>query len=74
MVVTFEHISKKFQSYLSDNRINSQTSYAYTLEQERVAGRNNRHLLEVTKALLIENNVSKSYSSNGVLKAASLIN
>lgn len=56
-----EYTSKEFQVYMSDKGIESQTSYAYTLEQNRVAKRKIKHLLEPTRALLIEMNVPKSF-------------
>lgn len=69
-----EYMSHKLQSYLAHNGIESQTSCPYTPEQNGVAERKNRHLLEVTQALLLEMNVPKTYWSDGVRTACFLIN
>ena len=47
-----EYTSNVFWHYLAENVIESQTSCAYTPEQNGVAKRKNRRLLEVTRALL----------------------
>lgn len=49
-------------------------SCAYTPEQNGIAERKNRHLLEVVRSLMIEMNMPKAYWSDGVLTGAFLIN
>lgn len=61
-----EYVSQEFHMYLNDSGIEFQTSCAYTLEQDGVAERKNRHLLEVTRALLFEMNVPKHFWSDAV--------
>lgn len=48
-----EYTSNAFQNYLKTNWIESQTSRAYTLEQNGMTECKNCHLLEVTRALLL---------------------
>ena len=60
--------------YLTENGIEPQASCAYILEQNGVAERKNKHLLEVTRALLFEMNLPKYFWSDGVLTAVYLIN
>ena len=43
-----EYTSNDFQGYLAENGIESQTSCAYTPEQNGVTERKNRHLSQVT--------------------------
>ena len=69
-----DYNSQDFQAYLAENGIESQTSCAYTPEQNGAAERKNRHLLEVTQALLFEMNVPKHFWSDGTLTATYLIN
>jgi hypothetical protein len=51
-----------------------QKSCVYTPQQNEVSERKNRHLLEMTRVLLFQNNVLTSYWSNVVLTATYLIN
>ena len=69
-----KYTSDDFQGYLAENGIESHTSCAYTPQQDGIAERKNRHLLEVARALLFEMNVPKTFWSDGVLTAACLIN
>lgn len=62
-----EYTSNAFRHYLIENGIESQTSCAYTPEQNSVVEHNNRHLLEVMRAILFEMNVPKSFWSDEVL-------
>ena len=50
-----------------------QSSYAYTPQQNRVAERKNRHLLEVARSLMLSTSLP-SYLWGDVLTAAHLIN
>lgn len=69
-----EYTSKEFLANLLAIGIEVQTSCPYTSEQNGLAAQKNMHLLEVTKALLIEMSVRKSFWSDGVLTVAFLIN
>jgi hypothetical protein len=51
-----------------------QTSCVYTPQQNGISERKNRHLLEVTRTLLFQNNVPKIFWSEAVLTATYLIN
>jgi hypothetical protein len=51
-----------------------QTTCINTPEQNDISERKNRHLLEVTRSLLFQNNVPKTYWSDAVLTATYLIN
>lgn len=59
---------------MSNNRIESQTSCAYTLEQTEITEPKNKHLLELARAFLVETNVPKSYWLDSVLTTTFLIN
>ena len=48
-----EYLSKAFLEYVRGDGTESQTTCPYTPKQNGVAERKNRHLLEVTRALLI---------------------
>jgi hypothetical protein len=56
-----EYIDCGFQAYLDSHEILHQTSCVYTSEQNRVAERKNRHLLEVSRSLLLTMNLPKPY-------------
>ncbi|KAM2468901.1 hypothetical protein PS1_010539 [Malus domestica] len=60
--------------YLSTHGILHQTSCVGTPQQNGVAERKNRDLLEKTRALMFHMNVPKKFWSQGVLTAAYLIN
>jgi Integrase core domain/GAG-pre-integrase domain/gag-polypeptide of LTR copia-type len=69
-----EYLSSDLQKYLELYGIRSQTSCPYTLQQNGVAERKNRHILEVTRSLLIGMNVPKYLWSEAMLSAVYLIN
>uniref|UniRef100_A0A2N9IH78 Integrase catalytic domain-containing protein n=1 Tax=Fagus sylvatica TaxID=28930 RepID=A0A2N9IH78_FAGSY len=52
-----EYMSHEFQSFLHSKGIISQRSCPYTPQQNGVAERKNRHLLDVVRTLLIESSV-----------------
>jgi transposase InsO family protein len=54
-----EYTNKAMQDFLRDNDIVHQTTYMSTPEQNGVAERKNRHILEVTRCLLFVMNVPK---------------
>ena len=47
-----EYFSMPFSSFMSSHGILHQSSYAYTPQQNGVAERKNRHLVETTRTLL----------------------
>jgi hypothetical protein len=69
-----EYLESGFQAYLGSRGIIHQTSCVYTSEQNGVAERKHRHLLEVARSLLFTMNLPKPYWGDAVLAAAYLIN
>jgi hypothetical protein len=63
-----------FGEYLSSQGIQHQTTCPYTPEQNGVAERKNRHLLEVTRCMMMSMNVPKHLWGQAVLIATYLIN
>ncbi|XP_071728976.1 uncharacterized protein [Rutidosis leptorrhynchoides] len=62
------------KSFCEQNGIIHQTSCGHTPEQNGVAERKNRLLLEMTRALLIESNVPRSFWPEALASATYLIN
>ena len=69
-----EYVKSFLSEYLIDQGIIHETSCVGTPQQNGVAERKNRDLLEKTRSLMIYMNVPKRYWSHGVLTAAYLIN
>jgi hypothetical protein len=69
-----EYTNIAFREYLSFQRIQHQTTCPYTPEQNGVAERKNRHLLEVARSMMISMNVPKYLWGQAVLTATMLIN
>jgi hypothetical protein len=69
-----KYVNKEFDEYLSSFGIIHQTTCPGTSEQNGLAERKNRHLLEVTRCLMISMNVPKFLWSEAVMTAAYLIN
>jgi transposase InsO family protein len=69
-----EYMSHSFASYLSNKGIIHQTSCAHTPQQNGVAERKNRHLLDVARCLLSQMHVPKQFWTEAVLTACYLIN
>ena len=67
-------MSGTLQKYFHTHGIIHQTTCAYTPLQNGVAERKNRHLLEVTRALLFTASVPKSHWGDALLTATYLIN
>ena len=59
-----EYTNMKFKEYLLDQGIQHQTTCLYTPSQNRVAKRKNKHLLKVTKSMMISINVLKQLGIN----------
>jgi Integrase core domain/gag-polypeptide of LTR copia-type len=69
-----EYTNNEFQVFLQSKGISHQTSCVGTPQQNGVAERKNRHLLEITRALLFSANMSKEYWAVAVRTACYLIN
>jgi hypothetical protein len=69
-----EYTNMAFGEYLSSQRIQHQTTCPYTPEQNGVTERKNRHLLEVTRCMMMSMNVPKHLWGQVVLTATYLIN
>jgi hypothetical protein len=69
-----EYVNGEFNSFLSSYGIIHQTTCVNTAEQNGVAERKNRHLLEVARAIMFMMNVPKFLWGEAVKTAAYLIN
>ncbi|KAL0641862.1 hypothetical protein Bca4012_102644 [Brassica carinata] len=69
-----EYTSNAFKQHLSQYGILHQTSCPYTPQQNGVAERKNRHLMEVARSLMFQSNVPKRFWSDAVATACYLIN
>ena len=69
-----EYLSQQFQTFMSSNGILHQTSCPHTPQQNGVAERKNRHLVETTRTLLLHGNVSLRFWGDAMLTACYLIN
>lgn len=69
-----EYHSTEFQHYLETQGIIHHTTCPTTPQQNGVAERKNRHLLEIVRALLIEAHMPLSYWGEALTAAAYLIN
>ena len=54
-----EYVKKDVSSFCSKNEIIHQTSYSYTSQQNGVAERKHRHILDVARTLMIHMSVPK---------------
>lgn len=69
-----EYMSNAMQNYLSAHGIMHETSCVATPQQNGVAERKNRDLLEKTRSMMFQMNIPKFYWSHTVLSAAYIIN
>ena len=67
-------MSNEFQSFLQNKGMVSQRSCSYTPQQNGVAERKNRHLLDVVRTLLIETSVPPKFWVEAFTTATYLIN
>jgi len=69
-----EYLSTSFKAFLNSQGILHQTSCPHTPQQNGIAERKNRHLIETARTLLIHHNVPTIFWSDAVLTACYLIN
>ena len=69
-----EYFSTQFQTFLSSQGILHQSSCAHTPQQNGVAERKNRHLIEIARTLLLHSNVPFRFWGDAILTACYLIN
>ena len=69
-----EYFKHTLRSFMSEKGILHQTSCTYTPQQNGIAERKNRHLLEVARALLFTMHVPSYLWAEAVLTASYLIN
>ena len=60
--------------FFSQKRIIQQSTYTNTPQQNGIAARKNRHLLEVAKSLMFNSNVPKHFWGDAILTSYYLIN
>ncbi|XP_010424606.1 PREDICTED: uncharacterized protein LOC104709740 [Camelina sativa] len=69
-----EYTSHKLKEHLEKHGILQQTSCPYTPQQNGVAERKNRHLMEVVRSMMFHLNVPKRFWGDAVTNACYLIN
>ncbi|KAL1220953.1 Retrovirus-related Pol polyprotein from transposon TNT 1-94 [Cardamine amara subsp. amara] len=69
-----EYTSNAFKDFVGKLGIVHQTSCAYTPQQNGVAERKNRHLMEVARTMFFDRNVPKQYWGDAVMTVCYLIN
>ena len=69
-----EYTSNAFKQHLAKYEMIHQTSCPYTPQQNGVAERKNRHLMEVARSMIFHTSMPKSYWGDVVLTACYLIN
>lgn len=69
-----EYVNQEFEEFLASNGILHQTTCVNTPEQNGVAERKNRHLLEVARSLMFTMNIPKFLWGEAVKTATYLIN
>ncbi|KAM2350107.1 hypothetical protein ACFX1X_013543 [Malus domestica] len=69
-----EYVNSKLSSFFRDQGILHETTFPYTSQQNGMAERKNRHILETTRALLIGASVPKSFWPDAVTYAVYVIN
>lgn len=69
-----EYVNHELQTFLQKNGVIHQTTCPYTPQQNGVAERKNRHILETSRALLIESRVPSVFWFEAVASAVYLLN
>ena len=69
-----EYINANMKTFFVEKGLIHQTSCAYTPEQNGVAERKNRYILEITRALLIESKIPTSFWPEAIATSVYLMN
>lgn len=69
-----EYINHEVQTIFQNEGIAHETSCVRTSQQNRVVEQKNRHILKITRALLIENNIPNNFWDNAVIFSIYLMN
>lgn len=69
-----EYTSHTFKAHLANHGILHQTSCPYTPQQNGVAERKNRHLMEVARSMMFHKNMPRRFWGDAVMTACYLIN
>ena len=69
-----DYINENLSTFFKNEGIAHELSYFYTLQQNRVAKCKNKHLLNVSRAILFQNKVLKNYWGEAILTVTFLIN
>ncbi|KAL1206309.1 Retrovirus-related Pol polyprotein from transposon TNT 1-94 [Cardamine amara subsp. amara] len=69
-----EYTSNTFKAHLANHGILHQTSCPYTPQQNGVAERKNRHLMEVARSMMFHKNMPRRFWGDAVMTACYLIN
>ncbi|CAM8981982.1 unnamed protein product [Rhodiola kirilowii] len=69
-----EYTSNTFKQHLANHGIIHQTSCPYTPQQNGVAERKNRNLMEIARSMMFHTNVPKRFWGDAVMTASYLIN
>ena len=69
-----EYLSHSFKQFMASHGILNQTSCAYTPQQNGVAERKNKYLIEIIRTLLIHGNVPEKFWGDAILTTCYLIN
>ena len=69
-----EYLSSQYREFMTHQGIIHQTTCPYTSQQNGVAERKNRHLIETARTLLLESNVPLRFWGDEVLTSCCLIN
>ncbi|WZZ70893.1 hypothetical protein YC2023_082263 [Brassica napus] len=69
-----EYTGNAFKNHLAQHGILHRTSCPYTPQQNGVAERKNRHLMEVARSMMFQMSVPKRFWSDAVITACYLIN
>ena len=69
-----EYFSTPFYTFMSQQKIIHQSSCPHTPQQNGIAERKNRHLIETVQTLLLHQNVPHRFWANAILTTCYLIN
>ena len=69
-----EFVNNKFRTYFQEHGITHETSCSYTPQQNGIAERKNRHILETARALLLDTNVPSRYWDDALTTAIYFLN